>query len=149
MAKENSMHKQRGVTLIELMVVVLIVSILAGIAIPSYNSYIRKSRRVDAKAMLTSMAQQYERCYTRYNKYTSASCAVVIPFTTPRNTYTIAADPAGVPVAGIADQTFALKATPIGDQLKDTPCPALTLNQAGTKGIGVVGATATQIANCW
>ena len=143
------MHKQRGVTLIELMVVVLIVGILSGIAIPSYNSYIRKSRRADAKVTLTSLAQQFERCYTRYNKYTNASCAVVLPYTTPRSTYTIDADPAATPTAGVTDQSFALKATPIGDQVKDTVCPALTLNQAGRQGIGVAGATSAQIANCW
>jgi type IV pilus assembly protein PilE len=136
------MRKQRGVTLIELMVVVAIIGMLAAIAMPSYNSYIRKSRRADAKVGLTSLAQQYERCYTRYNKYTSANCAVVIPYTTPRGTYTIAADPAGVPTPGITDQSFALKAMPIGDQAKDTACGAFTLNQAGTR-------TPLPATNCW
>jgi type IV pilus assembly protein PilE len=139
------MRKQRGVTLIELMVVVLIVGILSGIAIPSYNSYIRKSRRADAKVTLTSLAQQFERCYTRYNKYTDANCAVVLPNTTPRGTYTIDADPAGVPTPGVTAQSFALKATPIGDQLKDTTCGTFTLTQAGVRGVsGPLGA-----GNCW
>jgi type IV pilus assembly protein PilE len=139
------MRKQSGVTLIELMVVVLIVGILAAIAMPSYNSYIRKSRRADAKVALTSLAQQYERCYTRYNKYTNANCAVVLPSTTARGTYTIDADPAGVPTPGITDQSFALKATPVGDQVKDTTCGAFTLSQAGVR--GVTGPLGT--ANCW
>ena len=149
MAMETYMKRQRGMTLIELLVVVTIIGILAAIAVLSYKSSIRKSRRADAKIALANIAQQFERCYTRYNSYTNAGCAVVLPFNTPQNTYTIAADPAGTPVAGVNDQTFAIIATPLGDQVKDTPCPALTLNQAGVKGIGVIGATTAQIANCW
>ena len=142
------MNRQRGMTLIELMVVVLIVGILTAISVPSYHSYVRKSRRADAKVALTNIAQQFERCYTRFNSYTNPGCAV-LPFNTPRGTYTIDADPDGKPVAGVNDQTFAIKATPLGDQAKDTACPALTLTQAGVKGIGVAGATTAQIANCW
>jgi type IV pilus assembly protein PilE len=142
------MNRQRGMTLIELMVVVMIIGILTAISVPSYKSYVRKSRRADAKVALTNIAQQFERCYTRYNSYTNAGCAVVLPFNTPRNTYTIAADPVPTP-AGVNDQTFAIKATPLGDQVQDTACLALTLNQAGVKGISVAGATTAQIANCW
>jgi type IV pilus assembly protein PilE len=140
------MHRQRGMTLIELMVVVMIIGILAAIAVPSYLSYTRKARRADAKVALTSIAQQFERCYTRYNSYTNPNCNVVLPFDTPRGTYTIDADAAALPApGGVNDQTFAIKATPKNDQVKDTTCGTFTLNNVGVKGVtGASGAT-----NCW
>lgn len=139
------MRKQRGMTLIELMVVVAIIGILAAIAYPSYTAYIRKTRRADAKVALTSTAQQLERCYTRYNAYNDGACGAALPYNTQNGTYTIDADPAAVPTPGVVAQSFALIATPIGDQAKDTACAAFKLNQAGVRDVsGTQGA-----ANCW
>jgi len=131
------MYKQRGFTLIELMVTVAIVGILTAIAIPSYNSYVRRSRRADAIVALTGLAQQYERCYTRYNAYNNASCSPVLG-NTPRGTYTIAAD-----AAGVNANDFAIMATPLGDQAKDTACGTFKLNSAGVKSVTGGG------TNCW
>lgn len=139
------MYKQRGVTLIELLTVTVVIGILAAIAVPAYSSYVLKTKRADAKVALTSTAQQLERCYTRYYSYLQTSnggqCPVVLPFNTQSGTYTIDADQAAVPTAGITAGTFALKATPIGNQAKDTHCGTFTLNQNN-----VQNAAAT---DCW
>lgn len=62
--------KQRGFTLIELMIVVAVVAILASFAVPAYNEQVRKGRRADAMAAMNETAQALERFYTLNNTYT-------------------------------------------------------------------------------
>lgn len=57
-------NRPAGFTLIELMIVVSIISIIMAIAIPSYNSYVGKSRCAQAQADLLELAQWMERRYS-------------------------------------------------------------------------------------
>ncbi|OGP53716.1 MAG: hypothetical protein A2Y65_01350 [Deltaproteobacteria bacterium RBG_13_52_11] len=54
------MRGEKGVTLIEVMVVVAIVGMLAAIAIPAYNDYITRSRRSDAFTALETVRAAQE-----------------------------------------------------------------------------------------
>ena len=65
------MHKRFGFTLVEIMIVIAILGILSAIAIPSYQEYIRKSRRTDAKEALLSAAALQERYFLQNNHYSS------------------------------------------------------------------------------
>ena len=67
----------RGFTLIEVMIVVVIISILAAIAYPAYQSQLQQSRRIDAQTALLELAQYMERYYTTNGSYTGAT----LPFT--------------------------------------------------------------------
>ena len=64
-------RRARGVTLIELLITVAIVAIIAAIAIPSYNNYVLRAHRTEAKSALLSMAAAEERFYSTNNAYTN------------------------------------------------------------------------------
>ncbi len=66
----RKLKKTLGFSLIELMIVVAIIAILAAISYPSYRDSVRKSRRVDAKSVLTDIAQMQETFYARNGRYT-------------------------------------------------------------------------------
>jgi type IV pilus assembly protein PilE len=59
------MNRQKGFTLIEIMVVVAIIAILAAIALPSYSEYMARTRRGTAASCLLEVGQLVERHYTK------------------------------------------------------------------------------------
>lgn len=63
--------KQTGFTLIEMMIVVVIISILAGIAYPSYTRYVTDTRRATAQSFLLQAAGQQEKFFTQCGYYAS------------------------------------------------------------------------------
>jgi len=78
MALRASTFLSRGFTLIELMVVV-IASILLGIAIPSYMSQVRQSRRTEAKTAVLDLAGREERYFSTAVAYTTAAASLGYP----------------------------------------------------------------------
>lgn len=151
----NPMRRRRGFTLIEIMIVVAVIGILAAIAYPAYQDSVRKSRRGQAKADLTELAQIMERFFTENNRYNATSgpdgiignaddVPVALPFTASPRIGTVFYN-ITLPAATLTASAFILNAAPIGAQAGD-PCGTYTLNQAGTK--DVTGGSLTP-ADCW
>ncbi|HDP3433453.1 TPA: type IV pilin protein [Pseudomonas aeruginosa] len=63
------MKSNRGFTLIELMIVVVIIAILAGIAYPSYDEYVKRGNRTEGQALLSEAAATQERYFSQNNTY--------------------------------------------------------------------------------
>ncbi|WP_424245064.1 type II secretion system protein G [Elusimicrobium posterum] len=67
------MINKKGFTLIELMVVVLIIAVLAGIAVPQYTSSIEKARATEAVVNMKAISDSLNRYYAQRERYPSGT----------------------------------------------------------------------------
>lgn len=134
---------QRGVTLIELMVVVVVVTILASIAVPSYRNYMIRTQRTEARTALLQLQAAQEKFYLQNNRYSDDITGELgLLDESDGGKYEI--------VASYIDgdnQTFRAEATPRsgGGQDDDSSCTKLTIDNNGTRGAEGPGG----VDGCW
>jgi type IV pilus assembly protein PilE len=145
--------KLRGFTLIELMITVAIVGILASIAYPSYMEQIRKGKRADAKAALTSFANAME-IYKMQNgnSYVDAGTvggtpansgapkSTVFPSTIPISGGTPTYNLAIAAIPPLSTSTYTIIATPVDSS---DPCGTFKLTNNGVQTVTGSG------TDCW
>ena len=139
------MHvRQRGLTLVELMVVVAVMAIIATVAYPLYTAQVQKSRRADAKVALQSIALAQERHFTINGKYTGGLSTLQIGTTSEQGYYDLS-----ITLAGADNEQFTATADAAsgGPQASDDACDRFTIDQLGVKKDFDSGGTENN--NCW
>ena len=126
----------RGVTLIELVIVVALVSILMSTAMPSYKSYMLRVHRTEAIRLLLQASMCQQRLRAAAGSYDTTRCTPTSTSGRYRITYESADTRA---------ERFLAMAIPQGAQQED-PCGSLSLDQNGAQGISAASANKNR---CW
>jgi len=121
----------RGITLVELLIVIAVVAILSAIALPAYDQFIIRANRAAAQRFMMDVANREEQFLANKRSYTSALDSTGLSISTPPELSTrysfgiVTNDGCCGP-----SPNYQITATPIGKQSSD---PALTLDSQGNK----------------
>jgi type IV pilus assembly protein PilE len=131
-----------GMTLLELMAVVVVVGVLGMVALPSYRQYVMRAQRTEAKNALLLLQTNQERFYLANRTYSGDPAQLGIPGgITERGAYQIA-------IAGANAVGYTATATPRAggqiDMTADAQCTSFSITQQSVR-----TATGTDAANCW
>lgn len=141
----HSRRQQRGFTLIEVMIVVVILGALLMVALPAFQSQLQKGRRADAMQALQFVAGRQEQFMLDRSTYTADLTQLNLddPYISLEEHYDVTAAAGG---CGDIANCYELTAAPRADspQSDDSRCGSFTLSSAGAK-----GATGTLGDDCW
>ena len=132
------LRNMRGITLIELMIVVVIVGILAAIAYPNYQEFTSRAKRNEARAALLRLATNQERFYLNNNTFTADLTQLGFsssPFTTETGYYVVS-------VTSATPSNFSATATYQHGGSEADKCLTFTIDGRGQK-------TSCPDTDCW
>jgi type IV pilus assembly protein PilE len=131
--------RSQGLTLVELMIVVVIVGILASLAYPSYREFAARATRNEAKAALLKAATNQERYYLQNNQFSVDLNQLGFssnPYTTDTGSYEITVTAPNPASNYTVTATFELGG------VESTKCGLFTIDGRGVK-------TSSPETDCW
>lgn len=141
---------QKGMSLLELMIVVAIVAIISAFAYPSYMQYVVNTKRSAATSALLRIADRQQQFFMDNkafaNDLTALGYAANPLVLRDDGNSTDAGDTDAVysiSLSNVAATTYTITAAPLHGQQRDTKCGSLTLTQAGARGNSAGG------TDCW
>jgi type IV pilus assembly protein PilE len=145
---ERLARRHSGVTLVELLIVIVVLAVLSTIAVTTYRSFTLRANRTDATTTLLRIQVAQEKFFLQNNRYASGSTGLTDPppaglgvglrtgDLTPNGYYAITLDAAD-------DTHYTATAAATGGQTQDkADCQTFTLNQQGTR-------TPAESSGCW
>lgn len=133
------MSSNRGFTLIEVLVVVVIIGILAAIAIPNYADYVMRSKIPEATSALSTMRSRMEQYFQDNRTYANACAATTIaPLPPNTDNFTFAC-------SNLTVSTYTVTATGRNSMNGFV----YTINQSNVRTTTGVPTGWTSNANCW
>ena len=130
----------RGFGLIELIAALAIIAILTALAVPTYQSALRKARRAEGRAFLHTLMMAEERHHAGFNRYTAESGpkGLALPaISQPGGYYALSRLDLGA-----SAQTVRIVVSPQGAQALDS-CADLSLDSTG-----LFAATGASVEEC-
>jgi type IV pilus assembly protein PilE len=153
-AQPKPLAHQRGFTTVELLIAVVIIGLLSALAYPSFLGAIRKSRRSDAVAALTSVQQAQERWRNNKAAYADNAKLTTAP---PDGLGQSAVSSSGyydIAISGDGASAYTLTATAKTgkSQAADEGCQVMSVSLAGgnlSYSSAASGPAATDASGCW
>jgi type IV pilus assembly protein PilE len=135
-------RSNRGLTLIELMIVVAIIAIIALVAIPAYSDYVTRARRADAKSALLALQLEQEKYRANNPTYANNIASLPVAITSEEEYYNLS-----IVAASTGASTYVITATPEATkaQSADARCLAFSINQ--NNDVTITGSGT--IDECW
>ncbi len=136
--KPRVLRYSRGVTLIELMIVVVVIAILASISVTSYRRYMLRANRTDAMTTLLQIQVAQEKFFLQNNRYATEAEITAAP----PGGLGIALGTGNTTLGGFyvisfldaTDTTYTARAAATGGQAEDiAACQTFSINHQGTK----------------
>ena len=130
----------RGVTLLELMVVVVIVGILAAIAFPNYREFVARAKRAEAKAALLKIATNQEKFYLQNQRFSNNLAELGFsgpPFKSETGVYSLSVAPNPT-----LAENFTATATYNAPDAEQSKCGSFSIDGGGSK-------TSSPYTDCW